>query len=63
VRRDDVNDRFRKQAIDAVVATANKEARWELEKIAFDAKASKGVQEAAKRAVNTLAGETVYEVD
>lgn len=63
VRRADVNDRFRKQAIGAIVETGNADARWELEKIAFDAKASKGVQEAAKRAVNTLAGEKVYEVD
>ncbi len=62
-RREGVNDRFRKQAIAAIVETGNTDARWELEKIAFDAKASEGVQEAAKRAVNALAGETVYEVD
>ena len=62
VRREGVSDRYRKSAIDAIVAANDKTSIDQLRVIAMSGDSSRAVQEAAKRAVNKLAGKKVFEV-
>ena len=61
-RTEDMSERFRKSAIAAIAETGDTNAVWELEKIAFSQDSSRGIQEAAKRAVNQLSGKVVYDL-
>lgn len=61
-RRQDVSDRYRKSAIDAIVAAGDKASVDQLRIIAMSPDSGRSVQEAAKRAVNKLSGRKVFEV-
>jgi len=62
VQRKDVNERYRRQAIDAIAATGDKNAIWSLQQIALAPESGRALQESAKRAINKLAGQKLYEV-
>ncbi len=61
-RVEGTSERYRKQAIDAVAGTGDASAIPQLEEIAFSKESGQSLQEAAKRAINTLAGETIYDI-
>ena len=58
----DVSDRYRKSAIDALVAAGDKDSIYQLRVIAAAPNSSRGLQEAAKRAVNKLSGRKVFDI-
>ncbi len=62
VQRKDVNERYRRQAIEAIAATGDKNAIWSLQQIALAPESGRALQESAKRAINKLAGQKLYEV-
>ncbi|MFQ5503977.1 MAG: HEAT repeat domain-containing protein [Planctomycetota bacterium] len=61
-RGDGVSDRFRKTAIEAIAGTGDRSAIGRLERIAFSRESSRALKEAAKRAINRLAGKRIYDV-
>jgi hypothetical protein len=62
VRRKGGSERYRRQAIEAIAATGDKNAIWPLQQIALAPESGRAVQEAAKRAINKLAGRKLYQV-
>ena len=58
--RRDASERYRVAALTAIGRTGNKEAVWQLEKVAFSKEVSTAEQEAAKRAINRISGRKVY---
>lgn len=62
VRREGASERGRKQAIEAIAGTGARTAIPELESVAFSTGNSRSIQEAAKRAINQILGETRYQV-
>lgn len=61
-RTEGTSERYRKSAIQAIARTRDASAIPQLETLVFAENESQGIREAAKRAINDIAGETLYEV-
>ena len=57
-----ISDRYRRLAIEAIAETGDADAIGPLEEILRSPDSNQSLQESAKRAINKLAGETIYDI-